>query len=76
MTALFLLSRSPSGWMPALIFPIFGVGRFFGKKKHEGCTKTYILSDQYCGMVVGLDLALGRLVEKAKDILGWAAYET
>ena len=28
---------------------------------------------QYCGMVVGLDLALDQLVESAKENLGWVA---
>jgi len=37
----------------------------------EVCTGIpHLWRRQYCGMVVGLDLALGRLVEKAKDILG------
>ena len=37
-------------------------------KKIETITSVTL---KYCGMVVGLDLALGRLVEQAKDILGW-----
>merc|ERR1719347_1897551 len=37
----------------------------------DSCTHIpHLWRRQYCGMVVGLDLALGRLVEQAKDILG------
>ena len=48
-------------WYPSSLAP----AGFCGRRKI-----TIGTFSQYCGMVVGLDLALGQLVEKAKDILG------